>query len=157
MSYLWGSVWFWARRGQTIKLQTLFLGSPNPPDPVALQSTRTPPPPALQVGPLKKLTSSRSVADGKHSSSKLPPLDLLDELLGVGQEALDPPVLPVGHAHLPPVRQERQAVGNREGNPSLPVRPTFTWMRRKKSLRKNIFHSRFGDKTNKHERLIIFS
>lgn len=100
---------------------------------------------ALLIQP-SKLTSSRPVADGKHSSSKLLLLYFLHKLLAVSKKTLNASVLPVGHADLPAVRQERQAVGNHEGKPPPSIRRTFTWIRPEGEQHRNRKLFKFVDK-----------
>lgn len=73
----------------------------------------------------KKLTSTRTVGDGKHFPSKLLFLYLLHKLSALGNEALNPSVLPVSHTKFLSVRNESQAVGDLEGDAPPAMRCTF--------------------------------
>lgn len=73
----------------------------------------------------RKLTSTRTVGDGKYFPSKLLFLYLLHKLSALGNEALNPSVLPVCHTKFLSVRNENQAVGDLEGDAPPAIRCTF--------------------------------
>lgn len=73
----------------------------------------------------RKLTSTRTVGDSKHFPSELLFLYFLHKLSALGNEALNPSVLPVSHAKFLSVRNESQAVGDLEGDAPSAIRCAF--------------------------------